>query len=79
MIDLQIEKALSASLVLTQNITDEDKLELENIARSDALAAYRELVYSKRYNKEKAIRKICDQGEMVKYSFIEDYLREAEV
>ena len=79
MIDLQIEKALSASLVLTQNITDEDELELENIARSDALAAYRELVYSKRYSKEKAIRKICDQGEMVKYSFIEDYLREAEV
>lgn len=79
MIDLQIEKALSASLALTQNITDEDEIELENIARSDALAAFRELVYSKKYSKEKAIRKICDQGEMVKFSFIEDYLRGVEV
>ena len=51
------KKALSASLVLTQNITDEDELELENIARSDALAAYRELVYSKDIAKKKLLEK----------------------
>lgn len=79
MIDVQIEKSLSSALLLAQNIAEEDKKLINNIAKSDALAAYKELVYSQKYNKENAIRKICDEGEMVKYNFIEEYLRGAEV
>ena len=79
MIDIQIEESLKVSLSITNNIDEENKLELQNIAKNDALAAYKELVYSKKYNRENAIRKICDEGEMVKYNFIEEYLRGAEV
>ena len=78
-VDFQIEKALSASLTITNNLAMEDEIELQEIARSDALAAYRELVYTQKYSKENAIRKICDEGEMVKFNFIEDYLRGIEV
>jgi hypothetical protein len=52
---------------------------LEDIARNDALAAYKELIYSKKYDKESAIKKICENGEMLKFSFIEDYLRGMEI
>lgn len=79
MIDIQIEKSLSAALILTQIITEDDEIELNNIAKSDALAAYKELVYSQKFSRENAIRKICNEGEMVKFNFIEDYLREVEV
>ena len=37
------------------------------------------VVYTQKYSKENAIRKICDEGEMVKFNFIEDYLRGIEV
>lgn len=79
MIDIQIEKSLSTALSLTLNIAMEDEIELQDIAKNDALAAYKELVYSQKYKKENAIRKICDEGEMVKFNFIEDYLKGVEI
>ena len=74
-IENQIEIALNHSLSILQNINEENESELENIAKNDALAAYKELVYSQKYEKEEAIRKICKNGEMLRFGFIENYLR----
>lgn len=74
-IENQIEIALNRSFSILQNINEEKDIELKNIAKSDALAAYKELVYIQKYDKEEAIKKISKNGEMLKFSFIENYLR----
>ena len=76
LIESQIEVSLSHSFSLIQNINLEENIELQNIAKSDALAAFNELVYSQKYDKSSAIKKICESSEMVKFDFIEDYLKD---
>lgn len=78
-IDERIEVALSQSIQIIKNIDEENEIELSRIAKSDALAAFKELVYKKKINKEEAIKIICENGEMLKFDFIEDYLREKEL
>ena len=79
LIENQIELALSHSLSLMQNYHLEENIELQNIAKSDALAAFKELVYSQKYDKKSAIKKICESSEMVKFDFIEDYLKDLNI
>lgn len=79
LIETQIELALSHSLSLMQNYHLEENIELQNIAKSDALAAFKELVYSQKYDKKSAIKKICESSEMVKFDFIEDYLKDLNI
>lgn len=79
LIETQIEVALSQSLSLLKNFNQQEDLELQNIAKSDALAAFKELIYTKKYNREDAIKKISKNGEMLKFDFIEKYLRESKI
>ena len=79
LIDSQIEIALSHSFSLIQNINLEENIELQNIAKSDALEAFKNLVYSQKYDKSSAIKKICESSEMVKFDFIENYLKDLKI